>query len=174
MIRTGRAAGDVATTIRAAVQGLDANVALVRIEGMREIIDQALTNRRFHLTLLGVFAVTALMLACVGIYGVLSYSVARQTREIGVRMALGARAAAVAGHVVWRGGQLAIGGVVIGVAGALLSREVIASQLFDVEPFDPLVYASVSAILLLVAVLACWLPARRAASIPPTQALRAE
>jgi ABC-type antimicrobial peptide transport system permease subunit len=89
-------------------------------------------------------------------------------------MALGARAAAVAGHVVWRGGQLAIGGVVIGVAGALLSREVIASQLFDVEPFDPLVYASVSAILLLVAVLACWLPARRAASIPPTQALRAE
>jgi ABC-type antimicrobial peptide transport system permease subunit len=141
---------------------------------MDEILDASLAGRRFQLTLIGVFALTALVLACVGIYGVLSYTVERQTREIGVRMALGARATRVATQVAWRGGQLAVLGVAIGIGGAFALKRAISSQLFAVESFDPLVYASVSAVVLLVAAVACLVPARRAAVIDPVHALAVE
>jgi ABC-type antimicrobial peptide transport system permease subunit len=108
------------------------------------------------------------------IYGVLSYSVERQSREIGVRMALGARAGGVATRIAWRGGQLAVLGVLIGAGGAYGLRQTIASQLFDVESFDPLVYLGVSGILLATATLACLIPARRAAIIDPVRALHTE
>lgn len=172
-----RTRGELATTanvLRNVVQELDPEVAVVRIQTMQEIIDGALANRRFQLTLIAVFAATALLLACVGIYGVLSYTVARQTREIGVRMALGARAGAVAGQVALRGGRVALIGVLVGATGALALRKVIASQLFEVESFDPGVYVGVALLLLAVAAAACVIPARRAALVEPTQALRVE
>jgi ABC-type antimicrobial peptide transport system permease subunit len=160
--------------LRSAAASIDPDVRLLRIEPMSEILDRALAGRRFQLTLLATFALTALVLACVGIYGVLSYAVERQTREIGVRMALGARAAGVATRIAWRGGQLAVLGVVIGAAGAFALRQTIASQLFDVESFDPVVYLGVSAILLMTAAVACLIPARRAAIIDPVRALHTE
>jgi predicted permease len=172
-----RSAADLATVtnlLRSAARDADPGVVLIRVQTMDAILDQALSGRRFQLTLIGTFALTALVLACVGIYGVLSYSVERQTREIGVRMALGARAAAVATRVAWRGGKLAITGVVLGGVGAYALRETIASQLFNVESFDPLVYLGVGALLLGVAAIACLVPARRAAIIDPVRALHAE
>jgi len=105
---------------------------------------------------------------------VLSYTVSRQTREIGVRMALGARASGVARLIAWRGGQLALAGVVLGLVGAVAIRRVITSQLFEVGSLDPAVYVGVTLVLLAVAAAASFLPARRAASVEPTQALRAE
>jgi putative ABC transport system permease protein len=174
IVRTTADAGTVAGIIRAAAGELDPSVPLVRVQHMDEIIDTALSNRRFQLTLLGILAATALALACVGIYGVLSYTVSRQTREIGVRMALGARAGGVAKLVLWRGGRLAIAGVLLGLAGAAGVRRVIESQLFEVGSFDPVVYAGVSVLLLVVAAAACLIPARRAATVEPTQALRTE
>src|SRR5690606_24317197 len=153
---------------------IDPQVQLVRIQHMDEIVDGALSSRRFQLTLIGVFAITALLLACLGIYGVLSYTVSRQTREIGVRMALGARASAVAALVVWRGGRLALAGITLGLLGAAGVRRVIESQLFEVQAFDPAVYFGVAGILLAVAALACLIPARRAAGIDPGSALRME
>jgi predicted permease len=174
IVRTSASAGTAADIVRAAIRAIDPEVQLVRIQHMNEIVDSALSSRRFQLTLIGVFAVTALLLACVGIYGVLSYTVSRQTREIGVRMALGARASGVAAFIAWRGGRLALAGVVLGLAGALAVRRVIASQLFEVDAFDPGVYLGVATILLAVAGAACFLPARRAANVEPTQALRME
>lgn len=174
LVRSPREPAVIAALLRSAATEIDPGVRLLRLEPMTEILDRALAGRRFQLTLLATFAVTALVLACVGIYGVLSYSVERQTREIGVRMALGARAAGVATRVAWRGGQLAVLGVVLGIGGALALRQTIASQLFDVESFDPIVYFGVSAILLATAALACLLPARRAAIIDPVRALHTE
>jgi predicted permease len=174
LVRTRADAAGVTALLRDVTRQLDPGVALLSVQSMSEILDTALAGRRFQLTLIGVFAATALVLACVGIYGVLSYSVERQTREIGVRMALGARAAQVAGQVAWRGGRLAVLGVAFGVGGALALRSAIASQLFDVRSFDPLVYFGVCGLLLLVAAVACLIPARRAATIHPVRALNTE
>jgi putative ABC transport system permease protein len=174
LIRSHRENAVVANLLRSAAAAIDPEVRLLRIEPMSEILDRALAGRRFQLTLLATFALTALVLACVGIYGVLSYSVERQSREIGVRMALGARAGGVATRIAWRGGQLAVLGVLIGAGGAYGLRQTIASQLFDVESFDPLVYLGVSGILLATATLACLIPARRAAIIDPVRALHTE
>jgi predicted permease len=174
LIRSSRPATDVAQLLRTVARQIDPGIALIRIQTMDEILDTALAGRRFQLTLIGVFAMTALVLSCVGIYGVLSYTVERQTREIGVRIALGARATNVASHVAWRGGQLAVIGIVLGIGGAVALRGVIASQLFAVESFDPVVYLGVSAIVLAVATFACLVPARRAAVIDPVRAINIE
>lgn len=172
-----RASGDpfaAAAVLRRTVEAIDPAVSVVRFDAMSDILDVALSGRRFQLTLIGLFAVTALLLSCVGIYGVLSYSVERQTREIGVRIALGAHAGRVAGLVAWHGWRLALLGVAVGAVGAYGLRTAIQSQLFQVQSFDPAVYFGVSGILLLVAALASFLPARRASRIQPTEALRLE
>jgi predicted permease len=174
MVRSAGGSATAVDAVRNAVLQIDAEVAVIRFDTMEQVLDQALSGRRFQLTLIGVFALTALILACVGIYGVLSYSVERQTREIGVRMALGAHAGRVAALVAWRGGRLALIGVVLGLGGALALRRAIAAQLFEVGTFDPMVYLGVSGLLLAVAGLASFLPARRAALVLPTQALRTE
>ncbi len=174
MVRSPQPVSVVADLLRRAAHDIDPAVAMVRVQPMAEIVDSALAGRRFQLTLIGVFAGTALLLACVGIYGVLAYSVERQTREIGVRMALGARAMRVALQVAWRGGTLALVGVALGVGGALATNSVIKSQLFNVASIDVYVYLAVSALVLLVATLACVVPARRAAVIDPVRALSIE
>ena len=131
-------------------------------------------DRRFNLWLLGGFAALALALAGVGIHGVTSYAVARRTREIGVRMALGARAPEVLGLVLRQGVVLAVIGLVAGLLGALALRRLVAGMLFGVAPYDPLTLAAVALVLLGVALIASYAPARRAASVDPAVALRCE
>lgn len=174
LIRSRAEPGAVAGVVRAAAAEIDPAVVPIRIESMSEILDRAVAGRRFQLTLIGLFAATALVLACVGIYGVLSYTVEQQTREIGVRMALGAEARSVASSVAWRGGRWALLGVATGAVGAYATRSTIASQLFAVESFDFGVYAAVAGTLLTASAIACLVPARRAAITDPVRALNAE
>ncbi len=124
--------------------------------------------------LLGVFAALALVLSCVGIYGVISYVVGQRTHEIGVRMALGAQSADVMRLVVGEGARMALLGVAAGIAAALGLTRLMANQLFGVTAHDPLTFATVAILLTLVALLACYLPARRAVRVDPGVALRCE
>jgi putative ABC transport system permease protein len=133
-----------------------------------------IADRRFTLILVGVFAALALILASIGIYGVISYSVAQRTREIGIRMALGASQRQVLQMVVGGGAKLAALGIVIGAAGALGLTQFIRSFLYGVSPSDPLTFAGISLILGSVALLASYVPARRAMKVDPNTALRYE
>jgi len=143
-------------------------------ETMEETVDGSLAARRFAMDLLGIFAVLALVLACVGIYGVISYLAGQRTHEIGIRMALGAQRANVLRMVVGQGARMALIGVALGTAAALGLTRLMANQLFGVSPHDPLTFASVALLLAIVAVGACYLPARRAMRIDPMAALRQE
>jgi putative ABC transport system permease protein len=137
-------------------------------------MSQAVGTPRFRTSLLGVFAVVALILAVVGIYGVMSYAVSQRTHEIGIRMALGARAADVLRLMVRNGMRPVLLGVMLGLAGALALSRLMVSFLFGVTPTDVLTFATVSVGLLLVALIACAIPARRAAKVDPLVALRYE
>jgi ABC-type antimicrobial peptide transport system permease subunit len=141
---------------------------------MTDVLDTELANRDTQLTLVGVFAVLALVLAAVGLYGVLSYSVAQRTSEIGVRMAFGARQSAVLRSVVGGAMRLAVIGVALGALGAAAGTRVLESFLFNVTPWDPATFAATAAVLLVVTGAAAYLPARRAASVDPMAALRDE
>ena len=134
----------------------------------------AISQERFQALLLGLFAALALVLACVGLYGVISYSVAQRTHEIGVRMALGARPGDVLKLVLRQGMGLTIVGLVVGIAIGSVATRVLSDMLFGVTPRDPLTFVGVPALLLLVAFLACYIPARRATRIDPLVALRWE
>jgi ABC-type antimicrobial peptide transport system permease subunit len=128
----------------------------------------------FTMILLAIAAAVALLLGIVGIYGVMSYIVSQRTGEIGVRLALGADSGAVAGMIVRQGGTVALAGIALGLMGALAASRVMASLLYRVSPRDPVVFAVTTTTLLAVALVACWLPARRAARLNPLDALRAE
>src|SRR5439155_16952689 len=141
---------------------------------MEDAVSRSLGDRRFSLSLLGAFAALAVALALLGIYGVMSYSVSQRTREIGIRMALGAARSGVLRLVVAQGARLAALGVAIGIAGAVALSRVLRSLLFGVSATDPLTYGAIASALILVALGACWLPARRAAGVDPVIALRAE
>ena len=172
-----RAAGDapaLAAAARAAVRAVDPDMPVFRVATMAEVIDTTLVNRKFVMLLLGQFAAVALVLAGVGLFGVLSYAVSRRTREIGVRMALGARAADVLAMVVRQGMTLTAIGLVIGAGAALAATRAMAGLLFGVGAADPPTYAALALVLAAVALLACWLPARRAARVDPMVALRSE
>jgi putative ABC transport system permease protein len=160
--------------VRAAVRALDPNVPLAEVQTMTSIVEGATARERFYLLLLGAFATVALCLAAVGIYGVMSYAVSRRTRELGLRMALGARPAQLLRGVV-REGMLvvAIGGTV-GIAGAIAISRVMSTLIFGVKATDPLTFAAVTAVLGAVALVACYIPARRATKIDPLEALRAD
>ena len=134
----------------------------------------ATSRTSFTMAMLGAASGVALILGIVGIYGVVSYVVSQRIREIGVRMALGASASEVQGMVLKQGVGLAAAGIVAGLVGAALMSSFLASLLFGVRPVDPVTYGSVAAMLAAVSVLATWLPARRAASVDPVQALRQE
>jgi putative ABC transport system permease protein len=141
---------------------------------MEEVIDTSLDPRRFILTVLGGFAAAALLLAAIGLYGVIAYYVSLRTREIGIRMALGA----TRGHaisVVLRQGMRLVGiGVLLGIAGSIGLTRVLVNMLYGIEATDPLTFSTVSLLLAGIGLLACWLPARRAAKINPMEALRYE
>ncbi|MBI3404938.1 MAG: ABC transporter permease [Acidobacteria bacterium] len=160
--------------IKSQVAALDKNVPVAHISTMDNIVASSVSLRRFNLTLLGVFAGVALLLAAVGIYGVISYSVVQRTHEIGIRMALGAQRAHVLRLVLSSGLKMTAIGLGVGIAGALALTRFIATLLFHVQPADPLTFVGVAALLLGVAVLAALLPARRAARVDPLVALRYE
>jgi ABC-type antimicrobial peptide transport system permease subunit len=141
---------------------------------MTEVVSKSLTPQRSTMLLLVLFAGVAMTLGAVGIYGVISYTVSQRTREIGIRQALGAQSGDVMRLVVGKGLKLALAGVAIGIAGAIALTRVMESLLFNVSATDPLTFMAVSAILIIVALGACFVPARRATKVDPIRALRYE
>ncbi|GMV04514.1 MAG: hypothetical protein AMXMBFR53_07940 [Gemmatimonadota bacterium] len=174
LIRTRGNAMDLLPPVRDVVRRLDPGLPLYDVEVLSDVVVRLARGTRFNLSLMGLMAVLAVVLASVGIYGVMSYAVAERTREVGVRMALGARRSEVVGMVLGSGLRLAAVGIVMGVAAALAAGRFISEQLYEVEPGDPLTHAAVAALLLGVAVLSCYLPARRASTVDPVVALRQE
>ena len=174
VIRTSQDPSTMANAVRSAMRKLDAELPLANVLTMREILSESVGSRRFQTLLAGVFAGAALLMACLGIYGVISYSVTRRTNEIGIRIALGAQAPQVSMLVLRQGIQPVLGGLVVGVAAALAAGQLISSFLFGTEPRDPAAISAVVVMLLLVAAVACWAPARRASRIDPMAALRNE
>ncbi|HEX4666938.1 MAG TPA: ABC transporter permease [Chthoniobacterales bacterium] len=169
-----RTAGDpaaFATTLRREVQALDKDQPVYSVRTFDDVVMNSLGTRRVSMQLFTVFACAALLLAAVGIYGVMAYSVTQRTQEIGIRMALGAQKSHVLRMVVREGMTLAVIGVGIGLAGAFGLTRVIANLLFGVSADDPVTFISVSLLLLLVALAACYVPARRAAALDPMKAL---
>ncbi|MGH7247590.1 MAG: FtsX-like permease family protein, partial [Pseudomonadota bacterium] len=144
------------------------------IATMNQLVGDSVSMRRTTLILLGLFSALALILAAIGIYGVISYSVAQRTHEIGVRMALGAQRSDVLRMILAQGAKIAGAGVVIGISGAFGLTRLMANLLFSVSAADPLTFAAVAIMLLLVAMLACYIPARRALRVAPMIALRYE
>jgi putative ABC transport system permease protein len=172
-----RAEGDpasVAGAVRAAVHGIDPALPIFGMQTMSDTVADSLVRPRFLSLLLGAFSVIALALATVGIYGVMAYSVSQRTQEIGVRVALGARSSDVMKMVLGQGTKLAAVGVGIGLAGAFALTRVMSTLLFEVSVTDPATFAAVVALLAIVALLACYIPARRATKVDPLIALRCE
>jgi predicted permease len=173
-VRTGVDSGATITQLRGVVKSLDANVPVFDVRTLAQQKNSSLSMQRMAATLLSGFGALALLLAALGIYGVLAYSVGRRTREIGVRMALGAQLADVLRLVMRQGMSMVILGLVLGLAGALVVTRLLRSFLFEIQPFDPLTFGVVVALLSVAAAVACWLPARRAARVDPMVALRSE
>jgi len=172
-----RTSGDPAALTQSIVNEIhkaDANLPVTRVMTLDNLLADSVSPRRFSMSLLGILAILALLLAAVGIYGVMSYVVSLRTNEIGIRMALGARPRDIRRMVIGRGAALALVGVAIGTAGALALTKLLASLLYDVKPADPLTFAAVALILGLTALLACYIPAARAMRVDPIVALRHE
>ena len=167
-------AGVAATALRNAIAESDSRVAVPAISSMGDIVTTSLSWQRFTLVLMTAFASLALVLTCIGVYGAVAYSVAQRVHEIGIRMALGARPASVVGLVVRQGVRPAIVGLAIGLAAALGLTRVLKNMLYEIGPRDPLPLAVVALVLVGVALLASYLPARRAARVDPLSALRSD
>jgi putative ABC transport system permease protein len=175
MIRSSDdAAASLAPAVRSEVLILDKNQPVYSIRTLESVLSESVSTPRFRTLLLGVFAAVALILAAVGIYGVISYGVSQRTQEIGIRMSLGARAADVLKLVVRGGMSLVLIGVVLGLAGAFALTRLMTSLLFAVRPTDAATFATVSVGLIAVALFACFIPARRATKVDPLVALRYE
>ncbi|HEX8283355.1 MAG TPA: ABC transporter permease [Pyrinomonadaceae bacterium] len=170
----GEDAAALAAPVRAALKGVDPNLLIWETRTMDELVGRWTAPQRFNVALLGLFAALAMLLAAVGIYGVMSYTVQQRTHEIGIRMALGARARDVLGMVVRQGMLLTLVGLGLGLLGALALTRLMSGLLYGVSPTDPLVYAAVSLLLAAVALVSCLIPARRATKVDPMIALRYE
>jgi len=173
-LRTTSDPMSVASATRSEILRLDKDQPVFNVKPMEQLFSEAFGERRFNTMLLAAFAGVALLLAAVGIYGVMSYAVAQRTHEIGIRVALGARRRDVLRLVVGEGMLLAVIGIAVGVAGAIGLTRFISGLLFSVSPTDPLTLGTVALMLLGIALLACYVPARRASSVDPIRALRYE
>ena len=172
--RTDRDPAQLVAPARQTVREIDPSLPAYSMTPLRDVITQSVAQRRFSMLLLAAFAVTALFLAAVGIYGVVGYTVSQRTQEIGVRLAIGAERRDVLTLVVGGGMKLAVVGVAIGLAGALALAQLITTMLFNVTPFDPASYAVTAGVLLAIAAIACYVPARRAMNVDPLVAIRQE
>jgi putative ABC transport system permease protein len=164
----------LAGAVREAVQSIDKNQPLSGVTTMDEVIAKSVAPRRFRMLLLGLFALLALLFAVIGVYGVIAYSSTQRTHEFGVRIALGANRQDILKLVVRQGFKLAVLGVSIGVGGALILTRFLSSLLYQVSAHDALTFSGVAALLMLVALAASYIPARRAMKVDPIVALRYE
>jgi len=164
----------LADATRAQVATVDANLPLSNVSTFDAIVSKSISQERFYMTLLSVFAAVALVLAAIGIFGVLSYAVSQRTREIGIRMALGAQGGTVIALIVRQAMLLVAAGVAAGSIVALFLSRTMAKMLFSISPTDPATFVSVGGVLVAVALFASYLPARRATRVDPIVALRAE
>jgi len=153
---------------------MDKDEPMAKIRTMDQLVANSVASSRFMMFLLSAFAGLALVLACIGIYGVMAYSVAQRTSEIGIRMALGAQKNDVLRMVIGQGVRLTLPGTVMGIAGAIALTRFLSSLLYGVKPTDPLTFVAVSLLLTAVALLACYIPARRAMRVDPVVALKYE
>ena len=174
VVRSETSPATVFAAMRRASAEMNSEQVLSNMQTMNEMIGDTIAQPRFATMLLGGFALVALLLAMIGVYGVISYSVERRTNEIGIRMALGAERSSVFRLVLGEGMRLAIVGAIAGIFAALALTRLLASLLFGVSPHDPITYAVVALVLAVVAALACWLPAYRATRVDPIIALRYE
>jgi len=172
--RTQSDPGARAASLRAALTSMDKSLPVYALKPMTEYLHDSLSRRRFNLILLSVFSGVALVLAAVGIYGVISYGVTQRTHEMGIRMALGARPRDVLKLVVRQAMVLTLGGVGIGLLSSLALTRLMKSLLFNVGVTDPLTFAVIALLMILIAMLACLIPARRATKVDPLVALRYE
>jgi putative ABC transport system permease protein len=173
-VQTSGNPGDLAAAVRREVQTLDPNLPAFNVMSLADNIDISLFPARFGAVLLGVFGFLGLLISSIGIYGVMSYGVSERTHEMGIRMALGARGSDVLRLVISQGMWLALIGVAIGAALALAVTRVVTSYLYDVSVTDPLTFIGIALLLIGVALLACYVPARRATKVDPLEALRYE
>jgi ABC-type antimicrobial peptide transport system permease subunit len=160
--------------VQEAVWSVNKSVPLGNPRSMNEIIARTLLQKKFTMLLLTIFAGTALLLATIGLYGVISYSVAQRTRELGIRIALGAQRSDVVRLILRQGMSLVAAGIVFGIAASIGLTRLMATLLYGVSATDPLTFLALSTALLSVAFVACWLPARRASTVDPIVALHAE
>jgi predicted permease len=174
VVKTGVPPASVTEAVRREVYAVDASMPISNLRTLEQIVSRSISQPRFYMMLLAIFAGVALLLAAIGIFGVLSYAVAQRTREIGIRMALGARERTVVGLVVRHAMLLAAAGVVLGVGAAYFLSGTLSTLLYSTTPRDPVTFASVTTLLVLVALVASYVPARRATRVDPIVALRAE
>jgi putative ABC transport system permease protein len=174
VIRTASDPVSVATAAAEAVHKTDPTLPLTQVTTLDELLSSSLSPRRFSVVLIGILAGLALALSAVGIYGVMSYTVGQRAQEIGIRMALGGQPGAMLALILGRGVRLALIGIAAGLSGALVLTRFLSSLLFGVEARDPLTFGGVAVLLVVVALGACYVPARRAMKVDPLVALRHE
>jgi putative ABC transport system permease protein len=173
-VRSAQDARTIATAIRDELRNIDPDIPLANVRTLDTVVADSIAPRRLSIVLLSAFSGIALLLASVGMYGVISFLVVQRTHEIGVRMALGAQATDVLGLVVRQGMNPVILGLIIGLTGTFAVGRLLAAQLYQLSPHDPFLLGAATIMLAVAALLACLLPARRATRIDPIQALRTE
>jgi len=174
VVRGASERSSLISAVRGVVKDLDRDQPVYGVASMEQLLSRSTAPRRFNMTLLAVFAALALILAGVGVYGVMAYAVTERTREIGIRMALGAQTSDALKLVIRQGMRMTLIGVALGLMGAFALTWLMKSLLFDVKPTDPMTFIVIALLLTVVALLACWIPARRAAKVDPIVALRCE
>lgn len=173
-LRTDVAMSTVTQSLREQVRAVDRDLPVFGETSMAKVAAESVSRRKFAMQLVGLFGVLALLLAGVGIYGVIAYSVTQRTREIGIRVALGASRSAILRWVLKQGLMLTLAGVVVGLVGAFILTRLLRSLLFGIGPADVVTYGVLATLLTVVALIACYLPARRATKVDPLVALRYE